>query len=347
MAENTTPGSPETPVKPPDQAAETLSPQQKTKLLEALCKEKEEKYEKARDLFIGLNMTEDALRCSEKLRVARVKLSEDRDIRYEYNSHNIYLLAGFSVFFIVAFIFFLIMLNNRQRGATVPPVEWLNKGNVELAGYPGWFLYDHQKNQLRTKVVIDDRMKMELEDTFPVRSDSTNFAEFRQAIDKLAFLSSDLKGRNYWLLLMVSGLAAVVGVFIREILDLIRHHCYEKDLDFKNWWPWYFLRPIVGFMFGIVVVLFSGTELLFISANNSSETYLIAIAILAGISVEDVMLKIRKVSLVLFANNYPDPSSSKTVRDGQNEAGNDNSKVNRKHPENKKGSPVEDNSAAG
>jgi len=104
---------------------------------------------------------------------------------------------------------------------------------------------------------------------------------------------------------MVSGFAAIVGVFIREILDLIRHHCYDKDLDFKVWWPWYFLRPFVGFMFGIIVVLFSGTDLLISPTNNNSETYLIAIAIIAGISVEDVMFKIRKVSQVLFGNNNP------------------------------------------
>ncbi|MBK6963291.1 MAG: hypothetical protein IPH20_04945 [Bacteroidales bacterium] len=330
----------ETVVKPPDPVPVLPGLQQNILLLKAQCHEKEGNYEIARDLFIRLNHPEEALRCSEGLKKAR----KERD---KLNSKSIYLLSGFAVFFIVAFIFFLILLNNRQRGTTVTPVEWLNKGNVELAGYPAWFLYDHHKKQIRTKVVIDDRMKMELENSFPVQRDSANFAEFRQAVDKLAFVSSDLEGRNYWLLLMVSGLAAIVGVFIREILDLIRHYCYKKDLDFKNWWPWYFLRPIVGFMFGIVVVLFSGTELLFTSGKNSSETYLIAIAIIAGISVEDVMLKIRKVSLVLFGNNNPDPGSSGNGKSVTNEIKIENPASGEPMPGSKQNNTVDENKSEG
>lgn len=332
MVENDTPGSPETPVKPPEQAAETQNQQQKVNLLKALCEEKEENYKKARDLFIELNRTEDALRCSEKLNQAGLK---------KINAINIYRLAGFAIFFVIVFMWSLISLNNHQRGAISPSVKWNNEGNSELGSYPSWFLYDKNAKQIRTRAVIDEKMKMELEKAFPMRSDSANFVEFRQAVEKLAFQSSDLKGRYYWLLLMVSGLAAIVGVFIREILDLIRHYCYEKDLDFKNWWPWYFLRPIVGFMFGIVVVLFSGTELLFTSANDGNETYLIAIAIIAGISVEDVMLKIRKVSLVLFGNNYKDPSSSGSGKDVRDDPGNGNPEPGGNQPENTKGKPAE------
>jgi hypothetical protein len=347
MEENNTPGVPEPEVKSPASVSETFSSEQKVILLKARCDEKEENYEKARDLFIELNRTDDALRCSEKLSEVRIKLSKARIETDKKNRHNIYLLAGFAVFFIIAFILFLISLNNHQRDATALPVKWLNQGNVELTSYPSWFLYDMNAQQIRTRAVIDEKMKMELVKSFPMRSDSANFVEFRQAVEKLAFQSVDLKDRNFWLLLMVSGLAAVVGVFIREILDLIRHHCYEKDLDFKTWWPWYFLRPIVGFMFGIVVVLFSGTELLFASGNDSSETYLIAIAIIAGISVEDVMLKIRKVSMVLFANNTQDPGSPETATVAPNQPGNGNPETAASQPRDKKGNPIEDNEPKG
>lgn len=338
MEENKIHGLPEAEAKTPDSASvmQNLSPE--TLLLMARCKEKEERYKEARDLFIKLNLTDDALRCSGKLNEVGLK---------KINTVNIYRLAGFAIFFIIVFMWSLISLNNQQRGATAPPVKWLNQGNAELASYPSWFLYDKNAKQIRTRAVIDEKMKMELEKSFPMRSDSANFVEFRQAVEKLAFQSSDLKDRNYWLLLMVSGLAAIVGVFIREILDLIRHHCYEKDLDFRNWWPWYFLRPIVGFMFGIVVVLFSGTELLFTSGNDSSETYLIAIAIIAGISVEDVMLKIRKVSLVLFGNNNPDTGSTKTGQVGQTEAGKVKPRIDTNEPGDQNGNMAEGVQAVG
>jgi hypothetical protein len=338
MEENNTPGVPEPEINTPDSASVMPDPVPNTLLLEARCKEKEEKYEEARDLFIKLNRTDDAILCSGKLIEVGVR---------EKNRYNIYWLAGFSIFFIIVFMWSLISLNNHQREATAPPVKWLNQGNAELTSYPSWFLYDKNAGMIRTRAVIDEKMKMELEKTFPMRSDSANFAEFRQAVEKLAYQSSDLKGRDYWLLLMVSGLAAVVGVFIREILDLIRHHCYEKDLDFRNWWPWYFLRPIVGFMFGIVVVLFSGTELLFASGKESNETYLIAIAIIAGISVEDVMLKIRKVSLVLFGNNNPEPRTVKTAGSGEKEAGKVNTEGKTNQPGDQNGNMAEEDKAVG
>jgi ABC-type glycerol-3-phosphate transport system permease component len=338
MEENNPSGLPVTNVPPPDTIPEKPSPPQNSLLIKALCEEKEENYKKARDLYIELNRTDDAIRCSGKLNEVGLR---------KVNTANIYRLAGFAVLFILAFMWSLISLNKFQREVTALPVKWLNKGNAELTSYPSWFLYDKNAKEIRTKAVIDERMKLELEKTFPMRSDSTNFAEFRQAVEKLAFLSSDLKDRNYWLLLMVSGLAAVVGVFIREILDLIRHHCYEKDLDFRTWWPWYFLRPIVGFMFGIVVVLFSGTQLLFASGNDSSETYLIAIAILAGISVEDVMLKIRKVSMVLFANNNPEPVIVEPGQAGQAETGKEKPKVNVNQPEGQNGNMAEEDKSVG
>lgn len=298
MDQNPDPQLPEAKQEPLTQTNETAITDFNRLLLRAQCEEKEGLYRAARDHYIELNRTEEALRCSGKLPIL------EHDLR-RGNQKKIVLLAVTAFICIIAFLFTLISMNDQQRNIAAPQVKWLNPGNVELSGYPSWFLYDQEAKLIKTRAVIDERMKMELEKTFPVQSDSTNFVEFKQAVNKLAFESSEIKGNYFWLLLLVTGLAAVVGVFIREILDLIRHHCYEKDLDFKIWWPWYFLRPLVGFMFGIIVVLFSGTELLFSSADGSGDTYLIAIAIIAGISVEDVMFKIRKVSQVLFGNNNP------------------------------------------
>lgn len=289
-----------------NQVSVQLSSEQKLLLLQAKCEEKEGHYEKARDHFIELDQTDDALRCSGLIRDEKqLHSGENRlDIWRKENSSPIIALMVISGVIMIAFLLFLNLLNTKQRGITSTAVAWLNPGKVELTNYPNWFLYDKNLKQIRTRAVIDEKLKVELVKTYPLRGDSANFAEFRQSVEQLAFQSADMKGSYYWLLLLVSGLAAVVGVFIREMLDLIRHFCYKKDLDFKTWWPWYFLRPFVGFMFGVMVILFNGTDLLFQSASNNSDTYLIAIAIIAGISVEDVMFKIRKVSQVLFGNNY-------------------------------------------
>ena len=318
-----------------EKSHENLTVAQKKLLLEALCEEKEGYYKEARDHFIELDQTEDALRCSGLIRNEKLLHSgENRlDNWRKENRSPIIALMVISGVAMIAFLLFLNLLNTKQRGITSPAVAWLNPGKVELTIYPNWFLYDKNLKQIRTRAVIDEKMKMELMKTYPLRGDSANFAEFRQSVEQLAFQSAEMKGSYYWLLLLVSGLAAIVGVFIREMLDLIRHFCYKKDLDFKLWWPWYSLRPIVGFMFGVMVILFNGTDLLFESANNSGETYLIAIAIIAGISVEDVMLKIRKVSQVLFGNNYKESDSV----DGSVEVHGENDQSNKDgKPENKK-----------
>jgi len=285
---------------PDPQPKEELSTEMQKKLLEAYCAEKEGRFEDARKLFIQLNMKEDAVRCSEQL---------NQISRRQNNNRNIIALTIISSLLFIAFVVALITLNERQRNLVYPSVKWSNPANVELSSYPPWFLYDRKDKQIKTRVVMDEKMAFELEKIYPISTDSTHFAEFRQAVSKLAFISTDMKGSYYWLLLLVSGLASVVGVLIREILDLIRHYCYEKDLDFKTWWPWYLLRPFVGFMIGIMLILFSGTDLLINSVGDSSETYLIAIAIIAGISVEDVMFRIRKVSQVLFGNSSQDSDS--------------------------------------
>lgn len=289
---------------PADPVQEPLNPDQKKLLIKAQCAEKEGHYLAARDHFTELGKSEDALRCSEMIRL---------DNWREENRPHIINLAVSSGIIILVFLVSLIWLNNLQRSIKSPSVVWLNAGKVELSSYPTWFLYDRNNHLLKTSAVIDEKMKIELVKTYPLRSDSTHFGEFRQAVEQLSFQSSNIKGSSYWLLLLVSGFAAVVGVLIREILDLIRHYCYDRDLDFKAWWPWYVLRPFVGFMMGIMVILFNGTDLLFSSSGNNSETYLVAIAIIAGISVEDVMFKIRKVSQLLFGNNYEDKSGKGTT----------------------------------
>ncbi len=296
---------PEPEEKPANPSQEQASTENNKLLLKAQCDEKEELYEKARDQYINLGRTEDALRCSAKLQLNTWRAR---------NQPYIISLAISSAVIMIAFLAFLIVLNNRQRSLVSPSVQWLNQGKIELSSYPSWFLYDKKDNSIRTRAVIDEKMKTELEKIYPWKSDSSNYVGFRQAIEQLAFKSAEMKGSYYWLLLLVSGLAAVVGVLIREILDLIRHYSYEKDLDFRIWWPWYLLRPFVGFVIGIMVILFSGTDLLISSGNNNSEIYMIAISIIAGISVEDVMFKIRKVSQVLFGNSNQEADKSENIQ---------------------------------
>jgi len=285
----------------PGNSAQASQPNKETEnrpdVIRARCLEKEGKVAEAKELFIALGLKDDALRCSAKRKFICARRKKN---------WRIALLAIFSGIMILAFIVSLVRLNKNEREIIYPSVNWNNPGNVNLAGYPSWFLYDDSLNQISTRKMIDDASKLDIVNAYPWAADSTNFTVFRQAVDKLAFESSGMMGRNFWLLLLVSGLASVVGVFIREILDLIRHHCYDKDLDFRIWWPWYVLRPLVGFMVGVMIVLFSGSNLLIDTSGNNSETYLVAIAVIAGISVEDVMFKLRKVSQVLFGNSNTD-----------------------------------------
>lgn len=293
------------PVNNPVSKTETLSDE--SLLIKARCLEKTGHYTEATKIYILLKKEEDAIRCS------TLEMQKTTEInRHKHNKLPIYLLTGSTFIMILLFLGALISFNNKEHQIIPPSVQWLNKGQVELNNYPNWFLYDKKNNRIETKATIDEKMKFELQKYYP-EHDSVNFSYFKDAVDKLAFKSNDIGADYFWLLLLVSGLAAVVGVLIREILDLIYHYCYQNDLDFRMWWPWYLLRPIVGFMVGIIIILFSGTNLLMATPETKNATYLIALAIVAGIGVEDVMFKIRKISQVVFGDSSQISTSGNSV----------------------------------
>jgi hypothetical protein len=276
-------------------------------LIKARCLEKTGHFTDALKIYILLKKEEDAIRCS----TLEMQKNTEKN-RHKHNKWPIYILTGSTFIMIILFMWALISFTNKQNNIIPPSVQWLNKGKVELNNYPNWFLYDQKNNQIETRATIDEKMKFELQKYYP-EHDSLNFNYFRDAVDQLAFKSNNIGSSYYWLLLIVRGLAAIVGVLIREILDLIYHYCYQNDLDFRMWWPWYLLRPIVGFMVGVIIILFSGTNLLMSTPETQSETYLIALAIVAGIGVEDVMFKIRKISQVVFGDSSQNSSSGNSV----------------------------------
>jgi hypothetical protein len=68
------------------------------------------------------------------------------------------------------------------------------------------------------------------------------------------------------------------------MLSFVNMICYRRSLDLELWWPYYVLRPPVGFLIGFTVVLLVKAELLFKGevATASGSLWWAGIAFVAG-----------------------------------------------------------------
>lgn len=101
---------------------------------------------------------------------------------------------------------------------------------------------------------------------------------------------------------LVFGFLATIGSLVRVTYDFIGHTCYTREFDFNIWWPWYFFRPILGFILGsIFVILFSKD--LFGSNVNELPKFPFILSFLTGFSITDAMGFLRIASKRVFGEN--------------------------------------------
>ncbi len=124
---------------------------------------------------------------------------------------------------------------------------------------------------------------------------------YRQAIDRLTFLSNQQTETSILFLLLLGGIGGVVGVQLRSVSNFIGVACVKNRLDFKRWWPWYALRPLLGFLVGVLVVVLTKSDL-YTPEGPTSEANLwwLGLAVLAGFGAEDFGLRLRLISHTLF-----------------------------------------------
>jgi hypothetical protein len=185
----------------------------------------------------------------------------------------------------------------RVESVSVPEVtvEWKNETQASLKSGPPSFWYDQQKGVLHHRGPIPKEEK----ETLTKLSDD---AGYRAALDELAY-ESQTPGRYAFLwLLLLGGMGAVLGVQVRSINDFIGHFCYRDTLDIGKWWPWYFLRPVLGFLIGFVVVALVKSDLLASARKEGGDSTLwwIGLAVVAGFGADDVVRRLRLLSKTFF-----------------------------------------------
>ena len=124
------------------------------------------------------------------------------------------------------------------------------------------FWHDEEKDRLFyrgeiTQKVRDELLQLNFEDIDPKER-----ITYSQSIDKLTFESNVQQASNLVFLMFITAIGGIIGVQARSISYFILHACVKNDLNLKIWWAWYWLRPLLGMIFGPLVVLLVKTGVL-------------------------------------------------------------------------------------
>jgi hypothetical protein len=133
---------------------------------------------------------------------------------------------------------------------------------------------------------------------------SKDFNSYSLAIDQLAYVSNIDKGNSgYCWILLLYCMTGVIGVQLRTINNFLGVACFKKDFDFGIWWPWYSMRPLIGFITGGVVFLLIDGKLIYSAqALSGLNPVVIAMAFIGGFSADDFYIMLRRISQRIFSS---------------------------------------------
>lgn len=211
-----------------------------------------------------------------------------------------------SVISIIMVLIFISQYNSFSDKKNISVAVALKTENMlQLRLYPDWFYYDSNCDSLYLSKVIGKDEKEQLLNL--ISADDTSFADYKSAIDELAFKASQNGRLSASLLLIICGIIAILGVQARTMWNFIGRVCYKKGVDMNTWWPWYALRPLIGFIIGIVIFLIWDLDLLNLGNNDKGNlNYLLFVGFLSGFAIQDVIEFIRKVAKKIFSPQEPE-----------------------------------------
>lgn len=183
-------------------------------------------------------------------------------------------------------------------------IQWQAPANITLKPGPSNFWYDPDRHELVHIGVIDDKKKLDLINllsTDPEGPVSADVKSYWSAVDHLAFVSNDEIEGLVINLIFLGGLAGVLGVQLRSLVNYIGHACYLDNLDIVIWWPYYALRPFIGLLLGmtVVVIIHAG----FLAAGSGAPTgtlWWASVAFLAGFGEQEFTQRLRQLAKTLF-----------------------------------------------
>jgi len=193
-------------------------------------------------------------------------------------------------------------------------IEWsaVIEGFILNPGPPS-FWYDRDLKVLHHRGPIDAEIKKELINlpTYPESEDSS-FRDvvnsYRESINRLAFQSNEIDIHFAVSLILLAGLSGLIGSMLRIIGDFVGWACFLYQLDLARWWPFYLLRPVMGFIIGAAtVIIFKGSMAAVFNTSGLMTSTVgiyswIIFAFLAGFSVSDFTRMLKNLSKRIFGN---------------------------------------------
>lgn len=212
---------------------------------------------------------------------------------------------------VIARIWFYVFGSYQSMLGAETKVAWEPRSGVSLKPGPPGFWYDMESRMLVHRGAVDAAQKQVLLGLFATdrqgrRLSTADSLSYWTAIDRLAYQSNSAAGRSLILLLIVAGVSGALGVQIRTLANFIGVACFKNTLDVRRWWPWYLLRPPLGFLLGVLAVVVVQAGLLVPDrAPTPGPVWWLAVAVLVGFGAEDFSERVRLTSLALFGKGKP------------------------------------------
>jgi hypothetical protein len=185
-------------------------------------------------------------------------------------------------------------------------VTWQAPSGFTLKPGPTTFRYDAAKSQLVHIGVIDQKEKLELIGLVSATVEQPPSEEMKSywaAIDQLAFVSNRQLGGLLISLLYLGGLAGVVGVQLRSLVNFVAT-AVSGNLDIVIWWPYYALRPFTGLLLGMIIVIVVQAGWFAAGSGAPSGTlWWASIAFLAGFGEREFTERLRQLTKALFGDS--------------------------------------------
>ncbi len=181
-------------------------------------------------------------------------------------------------------------------------VSWKATDKIVVDAKTVEYFFDRKSSELVVRGAIDEKTKEEIISSFPL-DDGTivYFKSFVEAMNQAAFESNKKSEGISLLILLLGGVAGIVGVQLRSITNYIGHACWRNDLELNRWWPYYVMRPISGFVLGAAVVAIIQAGLLTAGEGTPGKTlWWVGICFLAGFGEEEVAQRLRHLTKSLF-----------------------------------------------
>lgn len=133
--------------------------------------------------------------------------------------------------------------------------------------------------------------------------DEVRLDSYLAAIDDLTYKSNKEYSKYFLCLLALAGLSGVLGTQIRSLSNFVFIATRrEKQLDIRVWWPYYVVRPVTGFLLGLLAVLLVEAKLYVpdTQALPSGTVWWMGIAMLIGFASEEFGQRLRLTAQALF-----------------------------------------------